>query len=437
VSPIIIDVAILLVLLVLGVPIPLCFAGAAMYLGLSTGMDMGQMVSAGFSQLNSITLLAVAAFILAGGLMNVTGIADRLVTFAEALVGRVKGGLGGVCVVACAIIGAIAGTCSAAVASMGTVLIPKMEQQGYSRGYATGLVACASVLGQLIPPSLPMVLFGFALQLSVAACFLSTVGPGLILIVIYVIVNRIMVGRMPEVVTQPPIPFRQQLGEIKIATRRGAWALVMPVIILGSIYGGIAIPTEAATISCVYAIFVGFVVYKGLTKRKLYGTFLSMGITTGVIILMIYFVMILARLYAFEQVPLKIAEGMMGISTNYYVVLLLINLFLILIGMLMDDSSGTLLAAPLLFPIVNEIGVNPYHFAAIIGTNLGLGNVTPPCAPILYLAARIGNVPFEKVIKPALIFMVFGSVPVVLITTYWPNLALFLPRLVFPDIVGP
>ncbi len=436
-SPIIIDVAILLVLLVLGVPIQLCFAGAAMYLGLSTGMDMGQMVSAGFSQLNSITLLAVAAFILAGGLMNVTGIADRLVTFAEALVGRVKGGLGGVCVVACAIIGAIAGTCSAAVASMGTVLIPKMEQHGYSRGYATGLVACASVLGQLIPPSLPMVLFGFVLQVSVAACFLSTVGPGLILIVIYVIVNRIMVGRMPEVVTQPPISFRQQLGEIKIATRKGAWALVMPVIILGSIYGGIAIPTEAATISCVYAIFVGFVVYKGLTKRKLYGTVLSMGITTGVIILMIYFVMILARLYAFEQVPMKIAEGMMGISTNYYVVLLLINLFLILIGMLMDDSSGTLLAAPLLFPIVQEIGVNPYHFAAIIGTNLGLGNVTPPCAPILYLAARIGNVPFEKVIKPALIFMVFGSLPVVLITTYWPDLALFLPRLVFPDIVGP
>jgi C4-dicarboxylate transporter DctM subunit len=434
-SPLIIDVAILLILLVLGVPIPLCFAGAAMYLGLSTGMDMGQMMSAGFSQLNSITLLAVAAFILAGGLMNVTGIADRLVVFAEALVGRVRGGLGGVCVVACAIIGAIAGTCSAAVASMGTVLIPKMEEQGYSRGYATGLVACASVLGQLIPPSLPMVLFGFVLQLSVAACFLSTVGPGIILVIIYVTINRIMVGRMPQVATQPAISLRQQLGEIKTATRRGAWALVMPVIILGSIYGGLAIPTEAATISCVYAIFIGFVVYKGLTKRKLYGTFLSMGITTGVIILMIYFVMMLGRLYAFEQIPQKIAEGMVGISTNYYVVLILINVFLILIGMLMDDSSGTLLAAPLLFPVIKEIGVNPYHFAAIMGTNLGLGNVTPPCAPMLYLAARIGNVPFEKVIKPALMFMVFGSLPVVLITTYWPDLALFLPRLAFPDIV--
>jgi C4-dicarboxylate transporter DctM subunit len=160
-----------------------------------------------------------------------------------------------------------------------------------------------------------------------------------------------------------------------------------------------------------------------------------MGITTGVIILMIYFVMMLGRLYAFEQIPQKIAEGMVGISTNYYVVLILINVFLILIGMLMDDSSGTLLAAPLLFPVIKEIGVNPYHFAAIMGTNLGLGNVTPPCAPMLYLAARIGNVPFEKVIKPALMFMVFGSLPVVLITTYWPDLALFLPRLAFPDIV--
>jgi len=280
-----------------------------------------------------------------------------------------------------------------------------------------------------------MVLYGFVLQLSVAACFLTTVGPGLLLVVIYLIINRVMVGRMPGVVAQPAVSAREQLAEIRLATRRGACALVMPIIILGSIYGGLAIPTEAATIACVYAIFVGFVIYKGLTRRKLYGTLLSMGITTGVIILMIYFVMIVGRLYAFEQIPQKIADGMMGISTNYYVVLLLINLFLILLGMLMDDSSGTLLAAPLLFPIIKEIGVNPYHFAAIIGTNLGLGNVTPPCAPILYLACRVGNVPFEKVIKPALIFMVFGSLPVVFITTYWPDLALFLPRLAFPDVV--
>lgn len=434
-SVVIVDVIILIALLVLGVPIPFCFVGAIMYLGLSTGMDMGQMMSSGFNSLSSITLLAVAAFILVGGLMNTTGIANRLVNFAEALVGRVRGGLGAVCVVSCAIMGAIAGTCSAAVAAMGTVMIPKMEQEGYPRGYSTGLIACASVLGQLIPPSLPMILFGYILQISVAACFLSTVGPGIILIVIYVILNRLMTNRIPSITMPPHISGRQQVKEIGRTAYRGSWALVMPIIILGSIYGGIAIPTEAATVACVYAILVGFFVYKGLTLRKLYGTILSMGVTTAVVILMVYFVMILGRLYAYEQVPQGIAAGMVSVSENKYVILAMVNLFLIVIGMLMDDTSGTLLTAPLLWPVLQKIGISPYHFAAIMGTNLGLGNVTPPCAPILYLAGRIGNVPFEKMIKPAAIFMVCGSLPVVLITTYWPGLSLFLPRLIMPDIV--
>lgn len=434
-SAVIIDVIILLALLVLGVPIPLCFVGALMFMGLSTGMDMGQMMSAGFNSLSSITLLAVAAFILVGGLMNVTGIADHLVKFAEALVGRIKGGLGAVCVVSCAIMGAIAGTCSAAVAAMGTVLIPEMEREGYPRGYSTGLIACASVLGQLIPPSLPMILFGYVLQLSVAACFLSTVGPGLILVVIYLVLNRLMVNRMPSVAMPPRISGREQAKEVGRAAYRGSWALVMPIIILGSIYGGIAIPTEAATVACVYGILVGFFVYKGLTLRKLYGTILSMGVTTAVVILMVYFVMMLGRLYAYEQIPQKIAAGMMAVSENKYVILAMVNLFLIIIGMLMDDTSGTLLTAPLLWPVLRSIGISPYHFAAIMGTNLGLGNVTPPCAPILYLAGRIGNVPLERMIKPAAVFMIFGSLPVVLITTYWPDLSLFLPRLLMPDIV--
>jgi C4-dicarboxylate transporter DctM subunit len=207
------------------------------------------------------------------------------------------------------------------------------------------------------------------------------------------------------------------------------------VIVLGSIYGGIAMPTEAATVACAYGILVGFFVYKGLTLRKLYGTIPSAGVTTAVVILMVYFVMILGRFYAYEQVPQAIAAGMMSVSENKYVVLAMVNLFLIVIGMLMDDTSGTLLTAPLLWPILQKTGISPYHFAAIMGTNLGLGNVTPPCAPILYLAGRIGNVPFEKMIKPVVIFMVCGSLPVVFITTYWPDLSLFLPRLIMPNIV--
>lgn len=429
------DIVILIGLLVMGVPIPLCFAGAAMYLGLSTGMDMGQMMSSGVHSLSSLTLLAVPAFILAGGLMNASGIAERLVRFAEALVGSIKGGLGMVGVIACAIVGAIAGTCSAAVAAMGTVLIPKMVERGYDRGYSTALIASASVLGQLIPPSLPMILFGYALQLSVAACFLSTIGPGIILIVTHVIINRVLVGKMPSITNPPKGTRSEYFREIGRATYKGSWALIMPVIILGSIYGGIAIPTEAATVACLYAILVGLFVYKGLTLRKLYGTLLSMGVTTAVVILMVYFVMILGRLYTYENVPQQLSAGMMAVSTNYYVILAMVNVFLILLGMIMDDSSGTLLAAPLLWPILRSVGVNPYHFAAIMGTNLGLGNITPPCAPILYLAGRVGGVPLERMIKPALIFIFLGTIPVVLVATYWPDLSLWLPRLLMPDIV--
>lgn len=432
---IILDIVILIGLLVMGVPIPFCFAGAVMYLGLSTGMDMGQMMSSGVHSLSSITLLAVAAFILAGGLMNASGIAERLVRFAEALVGSIRGGLGMVGVIACAIVGAIAGTCSAAVAAMGTVLIPKMAERGYGRGYSTALIASASVLGQLIPPSLPMILFGYVLQLSVAACFLSTVGPGMILIITHVIVNRVMVGKMPSVATPPQLSRKEHLKDIGRTMYKGSWALIMPIIILGGIYGGLAIPTEAATIACLYAILIGLFVYKGLTLRKLYGTLVTMGVTTAVVILMVYFVMILGRLYTYENVPQAIAAGMMSVSTNYYVILAMVNVFLILLGMFMDDASGTLLAAPLLWPILRETGVNPYHFAAIMGTNLGLGNITPPCAPILYLAGRVGGSSLDRMIKPALIFIFLGTIPVVIITTYWPGLSLFLPRLLMPDIV--
>jgi len=431
---IILDIIILIGLLVLGVPVPFSFAGALLFYGLNTGVNMGEMMSTGFYSLSSTTLLAIATFILVGGLMNTTGIAERLVRFAEALVGWVRGGLGMVSVVACAIIGAIAGTCSAAVAAMGTIMIPKMEERGYPRGYSAGLIACASVLGQLIPPSLPMILFGFILRISVAACFLSTVGPGLILVVIYAIINRVMVRGMP-VASLERTTVGQQAKEIGRAAYQGGWSLLLPVILLGSIYGGLATPTEAAGVACAYAILVGFVMYKGLSLRRLYGTLLSMGITTAVIILMVYFVMILGRLYTYEMVPQRLAAGLLALSDNKYVVLALVNLFLLLLGMLMDDASGTLLAAPLLWHIIKLVGVNPYHFAAIMGTNLGLGNVTPPCAPQLYLAARVGQVPVEKMLKTTVIFILFGSLPVVLITTYWPDLALFLPRLVMPDVV--
>ena len=427
---IVISLVILIGLLILGVPVPFTFMAAVLFMIIVKGYSFEFLLPVGFYSLNSLTLIAVPFFIMLGGLMGSSGIAERLVNVASALVGRVKGGLGGVTVVASAIFGAIAGTCSAAVAAIGAIMIPRMEAEGYPRGHATGLVATASVLGQLIPPSVPMILFGWVTRISIAACFLATVGPGIILMIIYVFLNWLMSRPIPTIKVPPPISLREQVKELGRVSYRGFFALLAPVMLLGSIYGGFTTPTEAATLAVLYVIFVGFVIYRSLTVRDVGRSLFTSATTTGVIILLLFFVMMLGRIYTMENVPQRLIAMMTGISENKYVILLMVNVFLIIIGMLMDDFSGTLLAAPLLFPLMKHIGVSPFHFAAIMGTNLGLGNVTPPCAPILYLAGRIGNCRFDKMIKPALTFMVFGSLPVVLITTYWPGLSLFLPRLI-------
>ncbi len=427
---IVLDLLILIGLLAIGVPVPFCFMAAVIFLIVLHGYNFEFLLPVAFYSLNSLTLLAVPFFIMAGGLMGGSGIAERLANIATSLVGRAKGGLGGASVVACAIFGAVAGTCSAAVAAIGSMMIPRMEAEGYPKGHATALVTCASVLGQLIPPSVPMILFAWVTRLSVAACFLSTVGPGILQIIVFIFLNWWMCRRIPTIKVYPPLSLKEQAREVGRATQKGFFALLAPFIILGGIYGGLTTPTEAATIAVLYIILAGFFIYRKLTIKELGQTLYSTATTTGVVILMVFFVQILSRIYTMENVPQRLIELLTGFSENKYVILGMINIFLIILGMLADDFSGTLLAAPLLFPIIKHIGVNPYHFAAIMGTNLGLGNMTPPCAPILYLGGRVGNCSFDKLIKPASMLMIFGNLPVVIITTYWPDLSLFLPRLI-------
>jgi tripartite ATP-independent transporter DctM subunit len=431
-----IDLAILVGLLLLGVPAPFAFMAALVFLVYTYGFEVGAQLPTAFHKMKSLTLLAVPFFIMLGGFMSLGGISDRFVDIADAIVGRIKGGLGAVTIVACAMVGAIAGTCSAAVAAVGGIVVPQMEKQGYSRGYATGMLAVSSVLGQLIPPSVPMILYGFVTMTPITACFLAGVGPGILTIVIYGVVNYFMVRNNPNIKVLPPVPVKQQVRQLGTALRRGFFALLMPVLLLGGIYGGIFTPTEAAAVALVYAIFVGLFIYRNLTLKDIGNVFVSQAVTTGVVVLMVIFVLVLSRVMTMQNIPQSLIAMISGVTENYYLTLLLVNLFLILLGMIVDDFTGTLLAAPLLFPLMQHIGVHPVHFAAIMGTNLGLGNVTPPTAPILYLSARIGNVSVDKMIKPALVFMIFGALPVVFITTYWPDLSLFLPRLLMPKIMA-
>ena len=429
-----VDLAILIALLLLGVPVPFCFMAAVLFMFILGGYDPMFIMATGFHKVNSMAVLCILFFILMGGLMSSGGIAARLVAISDVILGRTKSGLGTVTIVSCAVFGAIAGTCTAAVAAIGGIMIPRMVERGYPRGQATALVACPSVLGQLIPPSVPMILYAWVTWQSVAACFLSTVVPGVIMIGLYSGVNWLMCRKV-RISVMPPASLQQKAKDFGSSLYNGFFALLMPVIVLGGIYGGIFTPTEAAGIAVLYCIPVGFFIYHTMDLRQFGDAMIKTITTTGVIILMVFFIMILSRIYIMENVPQRLISSLMGFTENKIVILLMVNLFLVILGMLMDDFSGTLLAAPLLFPLMKEIGIHPVHFAAILGTNLGLGNKTPPTAPILYLAGSIGNCKFDELIRPALIFMTSCSVPVVLATTYFPFLSLSLPHLLMPKLV--
>jgi tripartite ATP-independent transporter DctM subunit len=204
----------------------------------------------------------------------------------------------------------------------------------------------------------------------------------------------------------------------------------MPVIVLGGIYGGIMTPTEAAAVAVLYSIPVGFYIYKGLNKNNFLEVIIETATTTGVVMLMMYCIMMLSRIYIQEHLPAIIMGFLTAISTNKYIILFMLNIFMIIIGMIMDDVSAMLLCTPILLPVAISLGVSPIHFAAIIGVNLGMGNVTPPTAPTLYFGARMSKTPVSQTLKPALIFIVFGYLPTLMAVTYFPELALWLPRLV-------
>ncbi len=423
-----IGLLILIGLMLLGLPVAMAFGGMAIFLVNWFGMESGFLIPTAFYKIKSVVLLTIPFFILVGGLMSSGGLAVRLIDFVNAFVGRIKGGLGAVAVVACAMFGSIGGSCSAAVAAIGTVMIPRMEAHGYTRGHATALIACASILGQLIPPSVPMILFAFITYESIPGCWLATVGPGIITIITLSILNYFMVRKMP-LVLRPKIGLLEQAKDIARSTYRATFALLLPIIILGGVYGGITTPTESAVIAVLYVIPVTMLIYRSLNWKALGQSFVSSATTTGVLVIMLFFVLITSRIMTLEKIPQSISAWLVGLSPNEYVLLIMVNVFLLIIGMLMDDISGTILAASLLTPIMKDIGIHPLHFAAIVGVNLGLGNVTPPTAPILFLAGRIGDTPIEEYLNPALILMWGGMLPVVLVTTYWPDLALFLPRL--------
>lgn len=428
-------IILLIACLIIGMPIPFSFGATFIWLAYALDYQTDFLLSAGYTQINSVVLLAIPLFILAGGIMEKSKIGSALIGVVESFTGRFKGGLGMISVVACAVFGSISGSASATLSCIGSIMEPRMTSAGYEKGYTAALLAAACPLGLLIPPSSAQILYAWASNTSVLACFLSTIGPGIILVIFLCIVNSILVKKMPIVLPEKLAPEEKHKRTMR-NLRFGFPSLLMPVIILGGIYGGIMTPTEAAAVSVLYAIPVGMLIYKGLTLSNLRETIVNTSTTTGVVMVMFFMVMILSRLLVMEDVPQKIADTLLSITDNKYLILILVNLFMVIIGMIMDDVSGILLCTPILLPVVTALGVHPVHFAAILGVNLGMGNVTPPTAPMLYLSGRICNANINKMLPPITILIIFAYIPTLILTTFVPALSLTLPKLILPKIFG-
>ena len=422
---------ILCVGLVIGLPVPFAFGAALVYLGYFADTEVSTFLTSGHWRMNAIVLLAIPMFILAGGIMNKGRIAEPLVEIVSLTLGRLRGGLSASAIFACAVFGSISGSAAATLTCIGGVILPRLEKSNYPKGFSAALIANCAPLGLLIPPSSIQIIYAWITRQSVLKCFLATVIPGIILISLLLIVNFLMMRSQKNlIVEEAPESF------VREATKRTSYAipaLLMPVIIIGGIYGGIMTPTEAAGIAVLYAVPIGFLFYKGLTWTTFKDAVIESSTTTGAVMVMFFMVMIVSRLLVFEDIPALAQQFVFSISDNPIVILLMINLLLVGIGMLMDDVSGVLLASPLLLPMVTDLGINPIQFAAIIGVNLGMGNITPPTAPLLYLGARIGKTSVNSMLKPTMIMIIFAWIPTLILTTFVPWLSLGLPEL----ILGP
>ncbi|BBB29142.1 TRAP transporter large permease [Neptunomonas japonica] len=422
-------ILLLIVLMTIGVPVAWSFAAVLAYLVFIYDVNMTTLLLQGFRSLDHIILLALPLFVLAGYLMKSGGIARRLVDFIEMLVRGRRGGLGASMVYASGIFGAISGTASGAVASIGTIMIGPLAERGYPRGYASALLGISSLLGILIPPSVTMILFGVVTRQSITALFAATIGPALLLMLGLTLFNRFCAGRLFTETNPDDTTPGQKIASRWSITKSALPALSLPFLILGGIYGGICTPTEAAAVAVVAAIIIGFFFYKDLTLIRLKDSVIASAETTGTIMLILLFSFMIGRILTAERVPQELTEWITTLVQNPLLILLIVNAFLIITGMIMDDLSVTVVIAPLLMPLVVSAGVDPIHYGAIVACSVVIGANSPPVAPILYMACRIGQVSIHHAIMPAIWMILVVGLPVMMVTTFIPEVSLFIPRM--------
>jgi len=418
----------LAILMILNAPVALSLAIAALvfFLG-GSGVPVEMFVQRMLSATESFPLLAIPFFILAGIVMNEAGITGRIMRLADTLVGHQIGGLARVNVLLSTMMGGMSGSANADAAMQSTVLVPEMTARGYDRAFSAAVTGFSAVITAIIPPSIGLILYGFLADVSIGRLFAAGILPGILICLLLLVV----VGRMSRSAGYPPSRERAATGRERLRALSDAlWGLMIPVGLLGGIRLGWYTPTEAGAIAVCYALFVGTVVYRALPLTRLPAMFREAAVATAVIMLIICAAQAFGFFLSWERLPPKLADAMLAMTQNPLLVLLLVNLLLILVGMILEGGAALIILAPLLVPVVEDLGIDPVHFGIVMVLNLTIAGVTPPVGTLMYTTCSITGVSvaaFTRAGLPLLAALVAALAAVTAI----PGLSLLLPDILF------
>ena len=415
------------IFLIMGIPIGICLGLSSVCAILYSGTSLTIVATNMYSGISKFLLLAIPFFVLSGNIMAKAGISKRLIKFVNTCVGHRRGGIAIVCVIVACFFGAISGSGPATVAALGAVLIPAMiEQGGFSAPFSAALMATASSIAIVIPPSIAFVVYASITGVSIADMFTAGIVPGILMGVALVIVVMIEARKNNIQSSQKRASGKERWEAFKDAF----WGLLMPVIILGGIYGGVFTPTEAAAVAAVYSIVVSLFVYRELNFKEFINCVLKSAETTIQVMILLAAASVFAFILTSEGITVAIADAVLGVSSKKAVILLMMNIILLIGGMFMDGASLTTILGPLFLPIAQSAGIDIVHLGIVMVVNAAIGMFTPPFGLNLFVAASITKQPMLKVAKGAMPFILMSLIAL-LIITYVPEISLWLPHMIY------